>query len=244
MKIGIFGAGALGSLLGAYLSKKHDVTLYGRQNHIEKISSTALKILGINGEKEYELRAVSELSDEHFDLGIVGVKTYDTDNLLNYLKNNRIKFDLVASIQNGLKDDKLISSFGLERVLGCVVNEAAKMTAPGEIYYSNKGATYFGIFKEENNTIKQEMAEDLTSVLNDCGLLTGVSNDLETLTWYKFMNCVSGFAVSGALNYNAVELFNNDFALELLLDSLEEIKTVSLAENILLGDHPDRKSVV
>ena len=35
MRIAVFGAGALGSLYGGLLSEDHDVTLVGRQEHID-----------------------------------------------------------------------------------------------------------------------------------------------------------------------------------------------------------------
>ena len=46
MKIVIIGAGAIGSLFGAYLSKNNDVLLIGRKPHVNSINQKGLKIEG------------------------------------------------------------------------------------------------------------------------------------------------------------------------------------------------------
>ena len=46
MKIIMLGAGAIGSLYGAKLSKINDVTLVSRQEHVDKINKDGLKITG------------------------------------------------------------------------------------------------------------------------------------------------------------------------------------------------------
>src|SRR3989338_6895202 len=130
LSIGIFGAGALGSLVGAYLSPHHDVTLYTRPAHAEAIQRDGLKITGINGEETFSVRAVSQLDNDHFDLGIIGVKAYATGNLFADLQRQGVTSQYVASLQNGLKDEFLRERLGSSLVLGCVVNEAARLVQP------------------------------------------------------------------------------------------------------------------
>ena len=44
MNIVVFGAGAIGSLLGGLLSKNNNVVLIGRKQHVDKINKDGLKI--------------------------------------------------------------------------------------------------------------------------------------------------------------------------------------------------------
>ena len=46
MNIVILGAGAIGSLFGALLSKKNNVVLIGRSSHVNAIKKNGLKITG------------------------------------------------------------------------------------------------------------------------------------------------------------------------------------------------------
>lgn len=241
LNVGILGAGALGSLVGAYLSQNHQVILYGRPANVEAIEQSGLQIEGVNGSATYPVRAVSSLSDlssEDFDLIILGVKTYGTKQILKELAEHRIKFKYIASLQNGLKDEILISNFGIGSVLGCVVNEAVKIIAPSKIYYSNRGASYFGTFSGENNLEKVQMAETIASSLKEKGINSGVSQDMQYLTWYKFMTIVPAFGVNGAFNSGPADTFTNPYSLDIYLRSFEEMERVAKAEKIPLEPSP------
>ncbi len=148
LKILAAGAGSLGSLAGACLSREHEVTLYVREPHIAAINSAGLTISGAINETFYGIRACfspEDLRGNHFDLVLLGVKAYDTDAMLGLL-DGTITFDMIFSLQNGLKDELLISRYGVERVLGCFMDEAASMAHPGAINYRAKGITFLGPF--------------------------------------------------------------------------------------------------
>ena len=61
MKIIVLGAGAIGSLYGAKLSKLNDVTLVARQKHVDKINKDGLKVTGEEN-KVYKLKATTEIN--------------------------------------------------------------------------------------------------------------------------------------------------------------------------------------
>ena len=76
----MFGAGALGSFIGGVLSKKYDVTLYGRGEKILPIRESGLSI---NGKTNVVVRPKTafdqkDLEGQVFDLIILAVKSYDT----------------------------------------------------------------------------------------------------------------------------------------------------------------------
>ena len=49
-KIYVLGAGAIGSVYGAFLSKNNDVTIIGNKAHVEAVNSRGLSISGaVNG---------------------------------------------------------------------------------------------------------------------------------------------------------------------------------------------------
>ena len=83
MRICILGAGALGSLTGGYLAQSGvDVTLIGRQPHIDAINQNGLQIVGRRGEFTINtnltaITSPSQASGE-FDYLILLVKTKDT----------------------------------------------------------------------------------------------------------------------------------------------------------------------
>lgn len=109
MRILIFGAGGVGSVLGAFLARAgHDVSLVGRAAHMDAIKKRGLKVSGSWGSfctKAFDLyTAMSEISesDSRFDIIFLTVKSHDTakavEALLPYIKEGVT----LASFQNGV----------------------------------------------------------------------------------------------------------------------------------------------
>ena len=77
MKIAVIGAGAIGSVVAAYLTKAgQDITLIGRENQVKEICGNGLKIRGIRGEETLKVKALTCFEQE-YDLVIFTVKTQD-----------------------------------------------------------------------------------------------------------------------------------------------------------------------
>ena len=83
-RIGIFGAGAIGSVVGGMLTRAgRDVTLIDQwPEHVEAMKARGLRLSGAMGDLVVPVRAlhVHELQtvSEPFDAAFVAVKSYDT----------------------------------------------------------------------------------------------------------------------------------------------------------------------
>lgn len=122
MRILIFGAGAIGSVLGGFLAKAgHDVTLLGRSWHLDVIEREGLVLSGLWGEHRIRARAVSavlsrkkeerltlarsvaELAREpEFDWVFVCVKAHHTSQAAMSLPAVMGTRAFVCAFQNGL----------------------------------------------------------------------------------------------------------------------------------------------
>ena len=109
MKILIFGPGGIGSVVGGFLARMgHEVTLLGRAWHLDAIRKNGLAITGIWG--DYRIRAfdlftnVDELkaADPEFELVILTVKSYDTEQAVSELLPFMKPATTLLSLQNGL----------------------------------------------------------------------------------------------------------------------------------------------
>ena len=106
LNILIYGSGALGSIVGAYASEDYNVTLYGREPHINAITKSGLQVVGVNGQDNYHnLEAIchpNQLVGRFFDLVITSPPYM---NGLDYVVNYKIEMgwlDFVKS-QSDLK---------------------------------------------------------------------------------------------------------------------------------------------
>lgn len=145
MRILIFGAGSLGSVLGALLSSVHDVSLITRGRHLEQIKKTGLKIEGIS-EGNFRLSA-HEISDNlgYFDIIIVTTKAYDTENAAKSCEKILGNDTAIISIQNGIgNSEKLASIIDPERIVMGVTSMAAHRLDPGIVRYVAEGEILIG----------------------------------------------------------------------------------------------------
>ncbi len=117
MKILVFGAGAVGSLLGGLLARMgHDVALLGRAPHVDAVEKNGLHISGLWG--EYRIRtfdvyhAVSEIPPEKsaFDLILLTVKSFDTAAAADLARPLVGEETTLLSFQNGLGNIEAIAA--------------------------------------------------------------------------------------------------------------------------------------
>lgn len=109
MKILIFGAGGIGSILGGFLARMgHEVSLLGRSWHLDVIEKNGLTITGIWGDykvKAFDLfRSTGEIpkNGRDFDLIFLTVKSFDTEKAVDELLPLMGESTTLVSFQNGL----------------------------------------------------------------------------------------------------------------------------------------------
>ena len=135
MRVLVFGAGALGSVIGGLLSEAgEEVTLLGREEHMRAVSADGLRISGIWGEHRATPAGVSEVGDlaGPFDLIILATKSYDTPRALEAMSPLVGPETCVMTVQNGYGNAEAIAErFGHERTLGARVIFGARIVTPG-----------------------------------------------------------------------------------------------------------------
>lgn len=124
MKILIFGAGGVGSVVGGFLARTgHEVSLLGRSRHLDVIRKNGLSVTGIWG--DYRIKAfdlytdVSQIPKEvSFDLIILTVKAFDTEEATGQLSPLLSENTVLLSLQNGLGNmETILKKVAPERLL-------------------------------------------------------------------------------------------------------------------------------
>lgn len=136
MRIAIIGAGAIGSVVAAYLSKAgEEVVLVGRQDHVEAIRRNGLLIKGVRGQETVRLKVLTKL-DREYDLIIFTVKTQDIEDA--YQQNAEfLEHCLVLTSQNGVQADNLLSGhYDKNKVLSSIVMFGATYFHHGEVIFN------------------------------------------------------------------------------------------------------------
>jgi 2-dehydropantoate 2-reductase len=138
-KVAIFGAGAIGSTLGAYLTRAgHDVTLIDMwAAHVEQMERHGLTVTTPDEEFTVPVKVV-HLADasglrKAFDAIIFAVKSYDSEWAVRCIQPALKPGGLLVSAQNGINEEVLASALGYTRVIGCVVTLGAGLYEPGHV---------------------------------------------------------------------------------------------------------------
>jgi len=185
MKIIIFGAGAIGSLFGAYLSKTEDVTLVARKPHVDAIKSKGLVV--IEGSKKiiFNPKAVCSVEEIDFipDLVMLTVKSYDTLNAIREIKKKIDDGTIVLSLQNGLDNiEKIKTELGKdENIIAGVTMHGVTFLQPGLIDHTGVGETIVG---ELNGKITDRVSM-ISTMFSKSNLATKVSSNIFSVIWEK-----------------------------------------------------------
>ena len=147
MKMLIWGAGAIGGTLGAYLARAgHDVTLVDREaGHVEAINRRGLRITGPIA--EFTVHAPARTPDSlegQWETIVLATKAQHTEDATHALAPHLAPSGCVVSAQNGLNELIIARIVGQERTVGSFVNFGADYLEPGVIHYGGRGAVVVG----------------------------------------------------------------------------------------------------
>ena len=127
-KIAIFGAGAAGSYIGAFLTREgHDITLIDMWGeHVDAMNANGLRASGSQGDFTIPVNAV-HLADawqlhHNFDIIFLAMKSYDTEWSSHFVKRLLAPNGVVVNSQNCMNDQLTASIVGYERQIGCVMS--------------------------------------------------------------------------------------------------------------------------
>ena len=143
----IWGAGAIGGILGAYWARAGIAVLMVDivDAHVKACRTMGLKITGPVEQFNQVIPSVTpgELSGR-FSTIVLAVKAHATDSALALLAPHLAPDGFVLSAQNGLNELAIARVVGDDRTMGCFVNYGADWLGPGEILFGNRAAVVVG----------------------------------------------------------------------------------------------------
>jgi 2-dehydropantoate 2-reductase len=143
----IWGAGAIGGTLGAYLARGGvDVTLVDTvAEHVEAVSRGGLRVTGPIDEFTVRVPAfVPDALAGRWDEIILATKAHHTEAALPALRPHLSDDGYVVSAQNGLNEIAIADAVGAARTVGAFVNFGADYLEPGVVHFGGRGAVVVG----------------------------------------------------------------------------------------------------
>lgn len=129
----IYGAGSLGTVLGAYITKNGgQIDLINRNRaHVEALNQNGARITGTT-ELTVPVTAITpDQMSGTYDVILLLTKQLFNGEVVTFLKDYLAKDGVIVTLQNGLPEPGIAEIVGKERTMGCVVEWGAALTAPG-----------------------------------------------------------------------------------------------------------------
>ena len=147
MELLIWGAGAIGGAIGAYLARAgHTVTFVDRAaEHVAAINRNGLSITGPIDQFTVQAPAFTpETVQGEYGAVLLCVKAQDTAEATRALAPHLRADGYVVSVQNGLNELVIADIVGQPRTIGSFVNFGADYLEPGLVMYAGRGAVVLG----------------------------------------------------------------------------------------------------
>lgn len=133
MNVAIYGAGAMGTVLGAYISKAgYSIDLINRnKEHVKALNSDGAKIIG---KIEFTQKVVALLPkqiNKKYDIVLLMTKQKHNTEIVKFLKPHLKDDGIICTMQNGLPEASVASIIGKDRTLGCTMSWGATLHGKG-----------------------------------------------------------------------------------------------------------------
>lgn len=236
MKVVVLGAGALGTLYGAWFAEHgHDVVLVGRPAHMAAVAADGLAIRELDGTTRVVRvgTATSPAQDGLADADIVllASKAQDSAGLLDATD---ISAPVAAfSVQNGVGQARpLVDRFGPAAV-GAVSMTGATLVGPGVVQHTFVGSTYVGALP----TSKPGGPDTIWSALDGVADVV-VRDDIADVLWSKAVLAAAAMGASVLLRLPYHHVFVEPGARRLFDAIARDAAAIAEAEGASLLDLP------
>lgn len=133
MRLAIMGAGSLGTVAGALLTKNgYNVDLVDvNVEHVKALNQNGAKIIGLMELVQPVKAVIPDDMTGEYDVIFYLTKTTQNDSALPYVKKHLKSDGVVLCMQNGIPEDAVAEVIGKERTMGCIVGWGATWMKPG-----------------------------------------------------------------------------------------------------------------
>jgi 2-dehydropantoate 2-reductase len=256
VRVAIYGAGAIGALLGARLAEAGcDVSLIARGEHLAAIRRDGLRIVSSDfGEQTYRLQA----SDAPADIGpvdyvILAVKAHGLTQIAPSIGPLARSNTAFVSTQNGLPwwyrpdgDARLESVdpggviaqyMPLDKCIGSVVYVSCHLERPGVVRHTHGIRLPIG----EPDGTASERVKTLAEAFNRGGITAPVRNAIEVELWTKLLGNAIFNPLSAITRKTLIEMVEYPATEALILEAMAEVNETARAAGVNIGLSPEKR---
>jgi 2-dehydropantoate 2-reductase len=177
------GAGAVGCYYGAMLARAgHPVTLIGRQQHVDAVQRSGLRLETKSLDEQVRLQASPDADAiRGAQLVLFSVKSTDTESAGRALAPHLARDAAIVTLQNGVDNAERLASTLAREVIPAVVYVAVEMAGPGHVRHHGRGELVIG---------RSSNSEAIVAAFGAAGVKVEISDNVAGALWAKLIvNC-------------------------------------------------------
>ena len=230
MRIDILGAGAMGCLFGALLSRGNEVRLADpNRAKLTQLRERGVTVLEPDGGS---FTAFPGLRTPEDDLGappellLIFVKSSAEREALRAVRPSLGPDTLLLTLQNGMGHEKAMGEVAApERILLGATQHNASLRDVGVVRHGGAGYTQLGALQGDG-----ERAAAVAEAFTAAGVETGVSDDVRAVIWRKLFMNASASALTGVFRCPLGEVAENPHIWKLCRALIGEAAAVAAAD--------------
>ena len=191
LRIGIFGMGAIGSLL-AYRIARTGISpiIYSREETNKVLLERG--VIVHSSESVFDLLEPSDFSiletDQNVDIAIICCKQDSVSELTMLAENHLASDGFVIGIQNGLGHlNRIASVVGRGRTFGGSITHGSTRIGPGEIRLGGIGRIVLGPLEKNNYSIREGLLSGVLKILDEAELSPIFVDEILPFVWEKLL---------------------------------------------------------
>ena len=239
-KIGIVGAGSVGSVLISrlYPAYREDFCLIATGKRAERMRANGLSI----NDHTYHPTVYSDVSQNiSLDLLIIAVKSYSLDSVIEDIRPLLRPETIILPLLNGITaTETLQKHFPDNRVLyGVMIRTDAHRTGH-KVYYTTPGEIQLGYAV---NTPPAPEVIDVRDCLSNAGLNARIYEDMKRIQWRKWMLNTGGCQAAVEIGVECGYFEQVDEIVEIIRMCTSEILSLAKAEQVNLTEQ-DQQEII
>ncbi len=242
MKIDILGAGAMGCLFGALLSRAHEVRLVDpNREKLALLREKGVTVLEPDGSSftAFPGLRTPEKADTPPELLLIFVKSSAERAALAAVKPSLGPDTLLLTLQNGMGHEK---AMGETADPACILLGAtqhnASLQSVGVVRHGGAGYTQIGALAGSG-----ERAEAVASAFTAAGIETAARADVRAVIWRKLFMNASASALTGVFRCPLGEVADNPHIWTLCQKLIGEAVAVARAEGYAFEEEEIREEI-
>ncbi|MFD2922360.1 ketopantoate reductase family protein [Halobacillus naozhouensis] len=237
MKIGVAGAGAVGSYFGSMLEKAgHPVTFLARGAHLTAMQKHGLIIAGDTANVHSKKVFTADIEDlAASEVVLFCVKSNDTARMAEQLLPILQDDALILTMQNGVDNEETLeATFGKKRVLSAATYIQAFVEAPGKVHQRGRVKLLIG---ELDSTISSA-CERVIETFQTAGIDAVHSGQILKRKWDKLLWNVTFNPLSAASGARIGQILDDPRLRKTAVTISSEAIDVAIAAGIAVDPEP------